>query len=347
MKLDSRKLKVLACIVETYIKTGEPVGSKLLASLLEYQVSPATIRNDMASLFEMGLLEQPHTSAGRIPSHTGYRVYIDKLMNCKPLSQEEKDEIDALFNVKNPDPEKLLEDAAQTLAEYTNCATISSTITPKSVCIRRVDLVIVGIRTVLIVVIATNGVIKNMTVRVDFNITPEICDFFVKFANDRFVGKSVNSINTSFVSSMVVSLGDYSTIFTPLIAGIYELCKQIDEGLFFLGGETNILSYKEFSPIAYDMLNLMKNKDEMLSLFADSEQGKVIIGKENSHMQLAGSSVLVTKYKIGNNNIGAIGIIGPVRLDYAKLIPHIEYFAQTLGKLLTETLEEPYNTERS
>ena len=131
MKLDPRKLQILTAIVETYIDTGEPVGSKTLSAKLGFQVSPATIRNDMAALFDMGLLEQPHTSAGRVPSHLGYRIYVDQLMHCKPLSEEEKSEIDALFNVRDPDPDKLLEDAAAALADYTNCATISTTITPK------------------------------------------------------------------------------------------------------------------------------------------------------------------------------------------------------------------------
>ena len=115
MELDARKERVLGAIVETYIHTGQPVGSKWVAQQLGGQVSPATIRNDMAALFDMGLIEQPHTSSGRIPSHLGYRVYIDRLMPQTPLSQEEKARINAIFNVLNPDPDRLLEDAAKVL----------------------------------------------------------------------------------------------------------------------------------------------------------------------------------------------------------------------------------------
>ena len=116
MELDNRKLRILSAIVETYIATGEPVGSKLVASLLDGEVSSATVRNEMAVLFELGLLEQPHTSAGRVPSHLGYRLYLDELMRKKPLTPKEKQEIEALFNLRNPDPDRLLEDAARTLA---------------------------------------------------------------------------------------------------------------------------------------------------------------------------------------------------------------------------------------
>ena len=109
MELDRRKMKILSAIVSEYIRTGEPVGSKRVAQLLDTQVSPATCRHEMSLLFDLGLLEQPHTSAGRIPSHLGFRVYLDKLLTCTPLTDVEKDEIDALFNIHNPDPDRLLE----------------------------------------------------------------------------------------------------------------------------------------------------------------------------------------------------------------------------------------------
>ena len=117
MELDPRKLRILSAIVETHIATGEPVGSKLVARLLDGEVSPATIRNEMAALFDQGLLEQPHTSAGRVPSHLGYRLYLDQLMRRRPLTGPEKQRIEALFNLRDPDPDRLLEDAAKTLAE--------------------------------------------------------------------------------------------------------------------------------------------------------------------------------------------------------------------------------------
>lgn len=123
LELDNRKQKILKAIIEEYTRTGEPVGSKRIAALLDITASPATIRNDMAALFEMGLLEQPHTSAGRVPSHMGYRYYIDHLMQPSPISPMEMAAIEAMFNVRDPDPDKLLSDAAQALADYTHCAT--------------------------------------------------------------------------------------------------------------------------------------------------------------------------------------------------------------------------------
>lgn len=340
MQLDDRKLTILEAIVETYIHTGEPIGSKLLADILPVKVSSATVRNEMATLFDMGLLEQPHTSAGRIPSHLGYRIYIDKLMHCNELQQSEKNEIDALFNVKNPDPDKLLEDVAVSLANFTGCATFSTTITPKTVLVKRIEVIAVAINTVLIIVIASNGIIKTKTSRVAFETTDKICDFFTKFANSSLGGKSFHEITMAYMQSIVNNLDEYGGVITVILSDIYELCKLISDGQLYISGQNNLLSYKEFESSAYDLLNTMNNKQEMQALVCEREEVTVCIGKENTNQTLTNSTVLITKYKIGQTVMGAIGIVGPVRMDYAKRIPHIEYFAKNLGRILTEILQQ-------
>lgn len=342
MDLDARKLKILAAIVENYIRTGEPIGSKTLAQMLEFQVSPATIRNEMSALFDLGLLEQPHTSAGRVPSHLGYRVYINQLMHCKPLTEDERDEIDALFNVRDADPDRLLEDAANVLADYTNCATISTTITPRHVAVRRIEVVPIDRRTVIMLVVATNGVIKNKVSRVDYNLTREIIEFFNKFANDRFAGRSMEEISMMYLSSVAVALGEYSRVFTPLLAGLYDLCKSINDGQYFASGETNLLGYKEFSPVAHELLTTIASRQKIADILPMStkEGVSISIGKENARSELTDSSVIVATYKIGKDSCGAIGVVGPVRLDYERLIPHLDYFAKTLGRLLSDTLDQ-------
>ena len=335
MKLDARKLQVLGSIVETYIETGEPVSSKSLADRMDFSVSSATIRNDMAALFEMGLLEQPHTSAGRIPSHLGYRIYVDQLMHCKPLSEEERREIDALFNVRDPDPDRLLEDAAEALADYTNCATVSTTITPKSVRVKRVEIVPAGLRTVVVLVIATNGVIKDKVCRVPFSLNEH------RFCNGRLAGRSVSEITQKYLNALSAALGEYSAIFLPILATVLELCREINEGQFYTSGSTNLLGYKEFSDVARQLLETMQNRNDLLGVIASKDDAVFIsIGKENTRSEMVDTSVVVTKYHIGNQNQGAIGVIGPVRMDYARIIPHLQYFAQTLGKVLAETFEE-------
>lgn len=341
MKLSERKQKILAAIVETFIRTGEPVGSKLLAEQMNLNVSPATIRSDMAWLFDMGYLEQPHTSAGRVPSHLGYREYIDSLMQCKALTKEEKDEIDSLFNVKNPDPDKLLEDAADALSEWTRCATVTSSITARTVCVKRIELIAAGINTVVILVITTSGIIRNKVCRVDFTVTQELVDFFYKFINSRLAGRSIETISASFISSVSTTLGEYSRIFNPILIAIFELCREIGDGQYYFSGGTKLLDYGELSSLARDMLKLLEQRDQLQNLFGpgNREDFRILIGKENAPMELSGSAVVVTHYDVAGEPAGTVGLIGPVRLDYAKIIPHLNYFAKTLGELLSETFE--------
>lgn len=339
--MDARKLRILAAIAETYLATGEPVGSKLIAAMLGGEVSPATVRNDMATLFEMGLLEQPHTSAGRIPSHHGLRIFIDRLMKSQPLSLSERREIDALFNRRNPDPDRLLEDAAKALAEYTNYAAISTTLYKQSAYVRKIELIPATSRTVVILLIASNGMIKNKVCRVDFNLVPKIVDFFTSFANSRLAGRGINEITAEYISSMSFSLGEYTDIFTPLLTAIYDLCREASDGRVYYSGESNLLEYDELRSVANQLFKVLDSREEMMSIIEkDPQQMGVSIGRENHRMEFNDSTVIISRYKIGEDSLGAIGLIGPVRMDYARLIPHLEYFSTMLGRLLSDTLQE-------
>ena len=341
MDLDGRKMMILTIVVERFIKTGEPVGSKYVAQYMNHCVSSATVRNDMAALEEAGFLEQPHASAGRIPTHLGYRVYIDRLMEAKPLTREEKGQIDALFNVRNADPDRLLEDAAKSLADLTRLASISTTMVPTTVTVRRIDIIPAGPRTVVILLIASSGVIKNKVCRVDFAVTPQVLDFFRKYVNSRFRGQSLEGVSKLYLQSVAVALGEYSRVFTPLLVCIFDLCRQIYAGRYYVEGETNLLTYQEFTPVAHDLLTFLNKREEMLRLINEEMKDKnVSIGKEAGKSELADSSIVIARYNVGSSRSGIIGIVGPVRMDYPKLIPHIQYFADTLGRLLTEISEE-------
>lgn len=346
MRFDERKQKILSAIIETYIRTGEPVGSKTLSEMPGISVSPATIRNEMAALFAMGLLEQPHTSAGRIPSHLGYRIYLDNFMREEPLTEDERDGIDALFNISDPDPDRLLEDSAEALAEYTGCATVAMTTTPAYVTVKHIDIVPADRGTVVLLVIASNGVVKSKVCRLSFRVNTGITDFFKKFANDRFSGHTLKEISAEYVTSVAVQLGDYSEVFNPLIVGIYELCKEVYNGQYYLGGQEKLLMYNEYSDRALEIMKLLSKREEIGSMLGKNPSGvTVFIGKENSLSELSGSSLIVARFNIGDNDCGTIGLIGPVRMDYSRLIPHLEYFAEKLGTLLSMTYQQKTGDE--
>lgn len=243
--------------------------------------------------------------------------------------------------MRDPDPDKLLEDSAETLAKITNCATITWTGTPQHVAVKRIELVPVNRTVAVLLISATNGVVKTQVCRLDFVINPEILDFFTKFANDRFAGKTLKEITSEYVGAVSVSLGGYAKVFTSLLLAIYELCKNIYDGQFFVGGLTNLLAYREFSDVAHDLLNMIRRRNEIDEIIMNqAKQTALYIGRENSRSELADASVLIAKFNIGADNCGAVGVIGPVRLNYSKLISHVDYFAETLGKLLSDTFEQ-------
>ena len=340
MHMDQRKMEILSNIVETYINTGEPVGSKSIANMLENKVSSATVRNDMAGLFDMGLLEQPHTSAGRMPSHLGYRAYVDDLMKPQKLSKKDMCMVDAMFNVRNPDPDKLLQDAAEALSQITNCAAFSSTITPRSVTIKKVKIIEAGLSTVVMILMASNGVIKNKICRVDFMVTKNIISFFETYCNSVLKDQSIKDISENFLRSMSVSLGEYSRVFNPLLESIGELCREVAAGQYYVMGLNNLLAYEELSPMAYELFALLNSEEDMQAIIDGCKlDEQLMIGKENKRMELTAASVFVKKYRIGNHTTGALGLVSPMRINYSKIIPYIDYFGDKLSKLLSDVYD--------
>ncbi len=340
MELDQRKARILALIVESYIETGEPVGSKAIAAKLGGTVSSATVRNDMAALSELQLLEQPHTSAGRIPSYLGIRYYIDRLMPRRALDSEEQSEIDALFNYCDPDPDRVLEGAAELLARTTDCFVVSTTLSRQSLYVRKIEIIPATAHTVVILLLASNGMVKNKVCRVNFDLTPNVVEFFQNFANGSLAGRSLNEITRRYINSMAFSLGEHTDIFAPLLAAIYELCREANDGQIYHSGTSNLLAHDEMLATANQLFRLLGSREEMNRMLGESTQGLFVsVGRENSLIEMENSSLIVAKYRIGEDSIGALGLFGPLRMDYARLIPHLEYFSGMLSKMLSETLD--------
>lgn len=343
MELDARKQKVLSAVVESYIKTGEPVGSKALAEFFGGTVSSATLRNEMAALAEMGYLEQPHTSAGRIPSHMGYRFYIDKLMNKKPLTKEEKQGIDDIFKDTEMTPDKILTDAGAALAELTNCAALSTTPIPNKTVTSHIEVVPVGRKSYLVLLITSAGVVKNKLCRLDFEVSQsDLLEFTAKI-NETLVRTPVEKITPAFIQTLAANAGSCALPLSPVIFTVYELARDISAGKLILEGQTNLLYHKELMNDAKELLSFLSKGSEVLRLLPPAQESKSIsvrLGDELNRGELADASMIITSYNIGDNIGGTIGILGPARLDYAKVIPCLEYFAQSMGKLLTDTFDE-------
>ena len=327
-ELTPRKQQILATIIELYVATGEPVGSKAICSEMGNSVSSATIRNDMSDLVEIGLLEQPHTSAGRIPSQAGYRYYVDNLMTTYELGIEEQERIKIWLQSFSGEPDKLLEKAGAILAELTDCVAVSSSPSDSEAFIKRIELVPLSNHTAMIVLLATSGILKSAVVRSDTEINVDIAEVFYNITQSYFVGKNVSDITLTFIQTLVASLGDRVFIMSPFLCAISDLCEAVKTTELHLKGQSNILNFLHRGTPLESLLTLQK------------APLNVAIGTENSYRELKNSTTIFSKYAVGDKDAGSIGIIGPTRLDYAKLIPSIKYLAGIIGSFLSETLDE-------
>lgn len=339
--LTERKRKILAIIIERFIATGEPVGSKAICADMGNAVSSATIRNDMADLVEAGFLEQPHTSAGRIPSEAGYRYYVDNLMTSYELGLDEQERIKIWLQSFSGEPDKLLEKAGSILAEFTNCVAVSSSPSDTEAFIKRIELVPLSNHTAMIVLLATSGILKSAVVRSDAEINVDIAEIFYNISQTYFTGRIVSDITVTFIQTLVASLGDRVFIMSPFLCAIADLCEAVKTTELHLKGQNNILNHSELSEDAFILMDFLHRGTPLENILNSQKKPlNVSIGSENAYRELKNSTTIFSKYSVGDRDSGSIGIIGPTRLDYARLIPSIKYLANVIGTMLTETLDE-------
>ncbi len=332
--LDERKLKILAAIVDEYIMTGIPVGSKAISNIPGINVSAATIRNDMAMLEQLGYLEQPHTSAGRIPTFEGYRLYVDKLMPSYPLSEEEKKVLDDFLETDVPTADALIQNASKALAELTHCASVAKNVSPQFSVITKVEVIPTGKRMYVLLMITSSGNIKNKVCRLEFDLTNEQLDFFANYMAENLQGVSIDSLSEDTVEKLVAATGAYMVTLTPLIKGVCELAEGFRDSDIHLSGEKNLLARPDIDHA--QLAHFFEHKNEALKMLDGSFSDLQVMFGEDGDFVMKNSSMIMSKIKKGDKTAGALGVIGPMRLDYAKIIPYIEYLTERITALISE-----------
>lgn len=336
--MDDRKLKILAAVIDEYIVTGEPVGSKTIAALPGIRVSSATIRNDMAMLEQLGFLEQPHTSAGRIPTYSGYKLYIERLMPERSLSDEEKAMLDSVLDVDVPTEEALTDSASRALAEITNCAAVVSSNSPQFSVIAKVDAIPTGKRMYVLLMITSSGNIQNKVCRLEFDLTHDQLEFFNQYMTKNLSGMSVESLSDETIERLAEAMGAYMVTLAPLMKGVRELAKGFMKSDVHVSGEKNLLTRSDIDP--GDIVRFFEQKNEFSKLLDDSFSGLKVLFGENGDFVIGNSSMIVSPFKKGGKTAGSLGLIGPMRLDYSKVIPYIEYLTERISEILNTTNDE-------
>lgn len=350
MDISERKKKILQAIVDAYIETAEPVGSKNLAARSGLPLSSATFRNEMAELKEYGLLEQPHTSAGSIPSQLGFRTYVDTLMENYRLSLAEMQRMNSLMQRRISELEQFLAQASRAISEMTHYTAVTSTPLADGAKIRRVELLPVDPRSFVLVMVLQSGIIKNKICRTDVPVPGEALARFSALLNERITGIPLELIRLSTILDIQNEMGEYRDIVSPILAYIGETMRELPEPEVMVEGEEKLFDFPEFRDIdaARTMFSFLQDKNELRRLIepAMRESGVSIrIGSENKPVQMKNSSIVLGNYKVGGRVVGAIGIIGPVRMDYKKVVSQIEYFTSQITKLLEESFSDGQDNE--
>lgn len=342
MDLGARKQQIVSAIVAAYIRTGEPIGSKALVEALEQAVSSATIRNDMAELAAAGFLEQPHTSAGRIPTAKAFRLYIDSLMSCAPLSEDSKREVDDVLASVASDPDRLMEQASGLLADSTGVAALAATPNRKESCVRRIEVLVAGSRTVAVLLMTDSGGVRSRVCRLGVDCDSEVLQRLSHTLNTEFAGCELSTISTAQIQVLFVRLGSDALSYAPVVTAFADLVKEMAQAEVRLAGEWNLLQHPDY-PLdrARTLLGCLSQREWLTGMLATHPEGmRVVLGSESSRPELVGSCVIMTRYTVGDSHSGSLGLIGPVRMDYARAIPRLQYVAQSVGRLLSRLTEE-------
>ena len=340
MELSPRKQAVLKAVINAYIAGGETVGSKNLIGFLENAPSSATLRNEMSELCELGLLKQPHTSAGRVPTSDGYKLYINTLMQNPTLSPTEKQQIDDAFENISLSPESIPSAAAQCLANLCELPAIACLITNTPSKIKKVEVLPISSFSVMLLLITDDGRTRNRIFR-QKGLNADIKLRFLDLINKYIVGKNVNELTKAYMQSVIATAGIYSLDLMPLLTAVFETALEIEETDISLKGENALYNICSSEETAQRIMRLINRRDPIISILnsIDSDSGAVF-GVDTKHTELAGDVILAAKFRATDKFGGYIGIIGPNRLSYEKIIPCIEYTAQKLSETMTEAQKD-------
>lgn len=337
--LDDRKKKILEAVIEEYNKTAEPVSSSKIVSDYNLDFSSATIRNEMAELEELGYLEQPHTSAGRIPTSQGYRLYVDTIMKEKNLTVKEKQNIDAILQSDVAKFENIIKEASNILSRLTNYASIAIGPDMESCTVEEIKLVKLGKDRLMIVVLADNGIVKESIIKCEDEIPQQNIEIFNNYLNYKLRGMNFKDIYENINEYVEQELDNISTNIVPLIVELNHLLKEGNSNVY-VDGTKNMLALPELrkSDALERFLNIIETKDAIKELVKSGYDGNinVYIGQETSFEDLKDFTIITYKQSINDKEVGTIGIIGPKRMDYKKVIPTIKYLGDAIQQKMNQ-----------
>lgn len=348
MSLNERKIKILQAIINDYIATAEPVGSRTIAKKYDLGISSATIRNEMSDLEEMGFIIQPHASSGRIPSDLGYRLYVDRLMKHKELREEEQQFLQQVVARNISQIDYLMDETAKALSMLTNYTTIVSEPVVRRTKLKQIRFMPLDSESIMLVIATEGNFIKNHIIKLNEVPEDETLYAISKKVNVILQGHTLEEIDETMIQQLYAQLGDAGTIINPLLKAIEKTIRSAENVQVHLSGAKNILAFPEFSDIqkAKSLFQSLEEKDVLVTLLKDSTQNdlQILIGNENTIQSMKDCSVITTTYKMGDNTTGTIGILGPTRMNYSQVISVLNSMVKNIENVLKSLAEGKNDT---
>ena len=344
MELSDRKKKVLRTVVDLYIRTAEPVGSKAIAAMPDMDYSSATIRNELAELTSMGYLEQPHTSAGRVPSPAGYRLYVDELMQNYRISLDEAQSLNKNMGLKVQELDKLLGQVGKMVSQATDLPAYTVAKRQGGATVKRFELLSAEAHSFILVVMLSNEVVKNKLIKLPVTVSEADLKVLSAVLNATLTGLGPEAITPELLTRITANAGAAGSLVPIIVDFVTELLHQQTGSEVFLTGQMKLLGQPEYQDVSKAKELLSTLDEDMIAelpALADAQQGvQILVGPENVAKELKDTSVVMTKFDIGDGMEGMIGVVGPTRMDYAKVTARLSYFAESLGRMFGKA-EEP------
>ncbi len=343
MDLNERKLQILQAIIADFISTGEPVGSRSLSKSHDMGISPATIRNEMSDLEEMGYLTHPHTSAGRVPSDKAYRLYVDELMDTSDLPGERKEEIKVKLSETRTELDSTIEHAAELLSEMTNLTSFAITPRVDENKLKYIQFLPVDERTVVLMLVSEKGKVLNKAIRLSDSYTEENLELMSKVMTHNYKGKTISAIMAAnIIEDFQNDMGSLAGLAKDVVPSFMKTLEKMLDVDLYMNGYSNIFELPEYSDDmekSKNFLQLLENKDHLKDLIINRDNGLVItIGDENSE-DMQDIALITADYKVNGKLVGKLGVIGPKRMKYGEISSVLKYISDNISE--TFEIKEP------
>ena len=333
-----RRMVVLRAIVEDYIRSQEPIGSAALTKKHDLGVSSATIRNDMASLEEEGYLIQPHTSSGRIPTEKGYRYFVDRLSTVVPLSDAQRKGI-AAFLYGSVSLQDTLQRAARLLSHITGQVAVVASPSPAKAKVLRVQIVPVSSGTAMLIIVTSAGIVKDAVINIPEGLSADHLYGISRMLTERLAGQPIESVRQIF-ADIIRDMGNERKLLAETMQVIEENIAAVDDRDVYVGGSANLLNYPEYSDVdkAKNFLSVLESRDTLRRVMGEGGDMEITIriGPENGVPELSDCSVLTASYRMGDQSTGTLGIIGPTRMNYSRVVTVLGFMGRAISQLLSD-----------